>query len=373
MSAGACAECLTRPWLLAELGPYLERIVSLERGSRVAELLALADEDLVEAAAPKDGKRLLAQVAALGEGKRRAQLERAGCWALCRHDPRFPEALTQMGDPPRTLVGRGDPELLAKVTARDSVTIVGARRASAYGRLVAAELGRTLAAVGFAVVSGLAFGIDGSAHRGALETGLTVAVLGCGPDIAYPAAHRGLHRRICETGLVLSEIAPGTTPWRWMFPARNRIMAGLAGMTVVVEARTRSGSLITASFAQDLGRDLGAVPGPVTSPGSDGPNDLLAGGACVVRGAQDVLDAMLGAGVVSAERFGPALDPELAEALAGFERSDGTCESLAREMEAELSQASVALARLELLGYVEGSTVGAFTRTPLKPPGGAPS
>ena len=176
------------------------------------------------------------------------------------------------------------------------MTIVGARRATSYGREVARELGRELAAAGMIVVSGLAFGIDGCAHRGALDAGRTIAVLGCGPDVAYPASHRTLWRRICETGLVISEFPPGATPWRWTFPARNRIMAALAGMTVVVEAATRSGSLITTDLAADLGRDLGAVPGPVTSRASAGPNGLLASGAHVIRDAQDVLDAMLGPG-----------------------------------------------------------------------------
>jgi DNA processing protein len=174
------------------------------------------------------------------------------------------------------------------------VTVVGARRASSYGREVARELGRELAAAGLVVVSGLAFGIDACAHRGALEAGLSFAVLGCGADVAYPAAHRSLWRRIGETGVILSELPPGTGPWRWTFPARNRIMAALGAMTVVVEAAERSGSLITADLAADLGRDLGAVPGPVGSRLSAGPNNLLAGGACVVRDAQDVLDAMLG-------------------------------------------------------------------------------
>ncbi len=177
------------------------------------------------------------------------------------------------------------------------MTVVGARRASSYGREIARELGRELAAAGFLVVSGLAFGIDACAHRGALDAGLTVAVLGCGADVAYPAAHRSLWRRISEQGLVLSELPPGTGAWRWTFPARNRIMAALAGMTVVVEAAQRSGSLITADLAADLGRDLGAVPGPVNSRASAGANDLLAGGACLIRDAQDVLDAMLGPGV----------------------------------------------------------------------------
>src|SRR5436305_5249316 len=178
---------------------------------------------------------------------------------------------------------------------------------------MARELGRELAAAGLLVVSGLAFGIDACAHRGALDANTTVAVLGCGADGAYPASHRSLWRRICERGLVLSEMPPGTGAWRWTFPARNRVMAALAGMTVVVEAAARSGSLITADLAADLGRDLGAVPGPVTSRASAGPNDLLAGGACVVRNGQDVLDAMLGAGVRPIDRTGPPLD---ADALA---------------------------------------------------------
>ena len=209
------------------------------------------------------------------------------------------------------------------------MTIVGARRATSYGREVARELGRELAAAGLVVVSGLAFGVDACAHRGALDAGRTIAVLGCGADIAYPAAHRALWRRICEQGLVISELPPGAAPWRWTFPARNRIMAALAGMTVVVEAAARSGSLITADLAADLGRDLGAVPGPVTSRASAGPNNLLAGGACVVRDAQDVLDAMLGAGAKRVDRAGPALDPDLAAVLTAVETGEASCDGVA--------------------------------------------
>ena len=132
--------------------------------------------------------------------------------------------------------------------------------------------------------------------------GSTVAVLGCGPDVAYPAAHRSLWRRICELGLVLSELPPGTGAWRWTFPARNRIMAALAGMTVVVEAAERSGSLITADLAATSAATSAPCRARSTSRASAGPNDLLAGGACVVRDAQDVLDAMLGPGARALER-----------------------------------------------------------------------
>ncbi len=219
------------------------------------------------------------------------------------------------------------------------------------------------------VVSGLAFGIDACAHRGALDAaGRTIAVLGCGPDIAYPAAHRSLWRRICEQDLVISELPPGATPWRWTFPARNRIMAALAGMTVVVEAAARSGSLITADLAADLGRDLGAVPGPVTSRASAGPNDLLAGGACVVRDAQDVLDAMLGPGAQRLDRAGPPLDPALATVLAAVEAGAGTCDAAAASLGLPAPDAAAALARLEVLGYVACSILGVYARTLLRVP-----
>jgi DNA processing protein len=235
---------------------------------------------------------------------------------------------------------------------------------------VARELGRELACAGVVVVSGMAFGIDACAHRGALETGRTVAVLGCGADVAYPAAHRSLWRRIADEGLVLSELPPGTGAWRWAFPARNRIMAALAGMTVVVEAARRSGSLITADLAADLGRDLGAVPGPVGSSLSAGPNSLLAGGACLVRDAQDVLDAMLGPGAERLERSGPPLRRELAEALGAVERGADTCDSLAAELDVSGAEAAAALADLEALGYVTCSLVGVYSRTGQPAPGG---
>jgi len=364
----ACLECLRRSWLLADLGPYVERVATGEVGSRSPELLRLSNEDLVEVAAPKVAGQLLARVAALAEERLREELLLAGCWACCRHDDVFPDHLRDAADAPRALIGRGDPGLLDGLEPFGAVTIVGARRATSYGREVARELGRELAAAGMVVVSGLAFGIDGCAHRGALDGGRTIAVLGCGPDVAYPGAHRSLWRRIAEQGLVLSELPPGATPWRWTFPARNRIMAALAGMTVVVEAAARSGSLITADLAADLGRDLGAVPGPVTSRASAGPNSLLAGGACLVRDAQDVLDAMLGPGVQRIERSGPSLEPALAVVLDAIESGEATCDGVAATLGIPGADAAAALSRLELLGYVACSTIGSYSRTLLPPP-----
>lgn len=364
----ACPDCLRRARLLAHLAPYIEKIATGAPGSRSPELLRLSNEDLAAVAAPNVASQVLAQVAAFPERRLESELAAAECWGCCRHDRLYPAALRDAADAPWALIGRGDPALLEGLEPEGVVTVVGARRASSYGREVARGLARDLAAAGLVVVSGLAFGIDACAHRGALEGGRTFAVLGCGADLAYPAAHRSLWRRICERGLVLSELPPGAGAWRWTFPARNRIMAALAGMTVVVEAAERSGSLITADLAVDLGRDLGAVPGPVGSRCSVGTNNLLASGACVVRDAQDVLDAMLGAGARRIERSGPALELVQLSVLAALETGAETCDAIAAELGLSGAAAAAALADLEAHGYVSCSLVGAYTRTLLQPP-----
>lgn len=363
----ACPECLRRARLLAHLAPYIEKVATGSPGSRSPELLRLSNEDLAAAVAPKVAEQVLAQVSVVPENRIVADLVAARCWACCRHDRLYPVGLRDAADAPWALIGRGNPTLLAELEPQGAVTIVGSRRATSYGREVARELGRELATAGLIVVSGLAFGIDACAHRGAVEAGRTVAVLGCGADVPYPASHRSLWRRICERGLVLSELPPGTGAWRWTFPARNRIMAALAGMTVVVEAAQRSGSLITADLAADLGRDLGAVPGPVNSRASGGTNDLLAGGACLVRDAQDVLDAMLGPGARTVERAGPHLDEALLHVLAAIEGGEATCDAVAAGLDLSGAAASSALATLEALGYVTCSLVGVYSRTLLQP------
>jgi DNA processing protein len=364
----ACPECLRRARLLAHLAPYIEKIATGAPGKRSPELLRLGNEDLAVVAAPQVASQVLTQIAAVPDDRLRVELVEAECWACCRHDPLFPVGLRDATDAPWALVGRGDPALLERLTPDGAVTVVGARRASTYGREVARELGRELGAAGLAVVSGLAFGIDACAHRGALDSGLTVAVLGCGADVAYPAAHRSLWRQIGECGLVLSELPPGSGAWRWTFPARNRIMAALSGMTVVVEAAERSGSLITADLAMDLGRDLGAVPGPVGSRLSAGPNSLLVAGACLVRDAQDVLDAMLGPGARRIERAGPRLNTLQQAVLEALELGAETCDGVATDLQLAGGEAAATLADLESLGYVTCSFVGVYSRTTLQPP-----
>ena len=206
-----------------------------------------------------------------------------------RGDGRYPPLLAQIHDPPAEIYVRGDVDVLS----RPAVAVVGARSCSAYGAQVAREVAGELASAGIAVVSGMARGIDGEAHRGALDAGgATVAVLGCGIDRDYPRAHAQLAERIRASGAVASEYPRGVEPAPWRFPARNRIIAGLSLATVVVEARERSGALITADFALELGRDVFAVPGEITSALSAGTNDLLRQGAAPLLSARDVFAAL---------------------------------------------------------------------------------
>lgn len=267
---------------------------------------------------------------------------------VARGSPGFPPLLAELYDPPTRLYLRGtDPEILS----RTCVAVVGARSCSPYGAQVARELGRELSAAGLVVVSGLARGIDGEAHRGALAAGgLTVAVLGCGIDRDYPRAHAELARRVAADGLVVSEYPPGVEPAPWRFPARNRILAGLAAATVVVEARERSGALITADFALELGRDVFAVPGEITSTLSAGTNDLIRQGATPLLAPGDVLDGLGLEGVAPTppDTLSLASDAVLRDLAGGAASLD----ELARVTQLGSAGVAVALTELELAGLV---------------------
>lgn len=267
---------------------------------------------------------------------------------LRRSDAAYPPLLAAIHDPPPCLWlrGGGDPGRLSA----PAVAIVGARACSAYGRSVSRLLGRELAVAGVVVVSGMARGIDAEAHRGALEGGgVTVAVLGCGIDRDYPAAHGELARRICEQGLIVSEYAEGVEPAPWRFPARNRIIAGLCAATVVVEARERSGALITADFALEDGREVMAVPGEITSALSAGTNALLRLGATPVTSAADVLETFGLSPVVdeAPEPAGPA-----AAVLERLRESAASMDELARSTALTSADVAAALIELELAGRV---------------------
>ena len=264
-------------------------------------------------------------------------------------DPEYPALLRAIHDPPPQLYLRGEAD--AALLAGPAVAMVGARSCSSYGRSVTRALARDVAGAGVVVVSGMARGIDGEAHRGALDAGgATVAVLGCGIDRDYPAAHAELARRICDSGgLVVSEYEPGVEPAPWRFPARNRIIAGLGRATVVVEARERSGALITADFALEEGRDVLAVPGEITSALSAGTNALLRLGATPVTCVDDVLE---GFGLEHVTRVSPPLGPAASAFLARLGGGALTADELVRAAGIDPGDGAAALMELELAGRV---------------------
>jgi DNA processing protein len=401
MSAAACDDCLRRTALIAALAPWLD--VEWRRRSAPGGVLSLPEDALV--ALDESGRAARAH-AAFSPGRARERIAAARLSAVCRCADRYPERLRDLADPPAVLHIAGDPTALDAV---ESVAIVGARRGTAYGLEVSRSLGRGLAAAGIPVVSGMAMGVDSAAHVGALEhaapawaaavpghrgetapgapadrgatpdggaeerTGSTsgppraaapVAVLAGGADVAYPASRRRLHAQLVQRGCVVSELPPGFTAFRWCFVARNRLIAGLAQLTVVVEATERSGSLTTADFAQQLGRPVGAVPGPVTSRFSAGTNSLLAAGAGLVRDTRDVLDELLGpSDERRAEPPPPAvpIEPRLRRLLDAIERGHGSLAELTSDP-AATRRILQDLTDLELRGLVRREFGGRYVR-----------
>jgi len=366
---GACADCLRRAWLLAALAGHIGN--ADPRRERLGALLALPDMTLIDALGGRKAGSLRARHEQFDAAAAREECARAGLAVTCRHDELHPDALGPLPDAPAVLHVAGTVERLAELTAEPAVAVVGARRASPYGLEVAHGLGRGLAAAGLTVVSGLALGVDSAGHAGALEAGgRTIAVLAGGADVPYPPSKRRLYGRLLKTGCAISEMPPGFAPQRWSFVARNRIIAGLAAATVVVEASERSGALITAGFARSLGREVGAVPGHVTSPLAQGTNALLFDGALVVRDAGDVLDLVLGPGIRPARApRDPALEPRLARMLDAVASGRDTLGALA-SASSEAAEAMVALAELEILGYLRRGAGGRYTVV-ADPPSGA--
>ena len=368
----ACDACLRRAVLLARLAPRIAGLLDRPR-PRLHGLLALEEADLLAAVAPERAEQLASELDGFDAGAERERLASARIEGVCRHSEAYPPLLLDLDDPPAVLFALGRLEALDRLREEPAVAIVGTRNPSPYGTEVAYSLGRGLGSARVPVISGLALGIDGTAHRGCLDgKGLPVAVLAGGPDVVYPRRHRRLHERVLETGVVLSELPPGTQPYRWSFPARNRIMAGLARMTVVVEAADPSGSLITTEFARDLGRSVAAVPGRVTSRFARGTNGLLKDGAVPITGTEDVLDELFGAGVRSlghetAESRGSRdecepLDPVLARVLQAAEGL-GSVMAIAEASKLSTGEARAALARLEADGYLARRSLEGWERT----------
>jgi DNA processing protein len=288
--AGACADCLRRSRLLAWLSSRLE--YRSKDHERLIELLALSDEDLLRAVGGRRWEELKARYAQFDPGEEVESVE--GVKGLCRHDRYYPRALLDTGAP-RMLRATGGVERLGELTAAPVVAIVGSRRATDYGMEMAKSLGRGLAASGVTVVSGLDDGIAVAAHAGAMEVDRgSVAVMPGGLDVACPARRRTLYARLTAVGCAVAELPCASPVRRWCYPACARVLARLAGLTIVVEADEDPGELLSAQLAQTLGRPVAAVPGRVTSPVSRGTHALLMAGAQLVRGPQDALELLYG-------------------------------------------------------------------------------
>lgn len=303
---------------------------------------------------PRQGDR----VAAIDAGLLRRHCAETGIAIECRCAPGYPPALRQLSDSPPVLYARGDESLLTRCPA-EAIAIVGTRRPTVVGREAARRIGAGIGRSGGVVVSGMALGVDGAAHDGALGVHApTVAVLAGGVDRATPPSHRQLYDRILDRGVVVSELPPGARPTKWSFPARNRIIAALSCATVVVEAPRRSGALITVEHALDLGREVYAVPGSLASDTCEGSNQLLCDGSgAVIDGA--ALAARLGlqnesltsrpqpgpqAIVWDVLMRGPVSGPEIAGQATGISPDE----------------AEIALLDLELGGWIERAPNGTY-------------
>jgi DNA processing protein len=340
-----CEVCERNAYALEIAGGHIE---VMARRSRPAGLLNLAADDLIEAVGGKRRDDLMRLLAGFDpEVSRRA---RSGFGAVggCRHQGGIPRLLPVFSDPepPWVLNAKGNVDLLPGPDQAGYAGVVGARRADAYGRHVAEDLSREVASAGGVVVSGLAFGVDAAAHRGALISngGRTIAVVGGGIDRPYPKQNAGLHAQIASAGLVIGEMPLGSGVWRWSFPARNRLIASLSTVVVVVQAAARSGSLHTADAALARGKPVAAVPGRIDLGVSEGSNGLLADGAMMISSSESLLD-LLG---LEAARQGGAVPTELEGAWGTLREGRAVAVLDSGGIAATAIRSD--LARLELLG-----------------------
>ncbi|MGM0413140.1 MAG: DNA-processing protein DprA [Pseudomonadota bacterium] len=363
MSAGAWLELALRP--AAGAGTVAALVEEL--GSAAAVAGADIERLMAAGLSRRRAQRFVEPVPLELRRRTDAWLERPGHRLVTPADPTYPPALRELTDPPMALFVVGDPDYLPW----PGVAVVGSRRPSPAGREIAEELGRELARAGLVVVSGLALGTDGAAHRGAVAVGgPTVGVLGCGPDRIYPRRNAELAEAVAGAGAVISEFPPGTGVARGHFPRRNRIIAGMTRGTTVVEAAMRSGSLITARLASEAGREVLAVPGPVRSPTSRGCHRLIREGAKLVEGVEDILEEVAPgvgaaapvAGSASGSAEEAVVEPEAQKLLGclGFEPE--SVDNLVERSGLTADTVSAMLIRLELQGVVESAPGGRFSR-----------
>jgi DNA processing protein len=341
---------LAAAWLAVALVPEL-------RAGRFRERIRVGEAGLPELAGdPALATKLAATLAPATEMVRRlAPGDRVVPWV----DPLYPSTLREIADPPAILFARGGLDAIVE----PCIAIVGSRDASAYGLGVARELAESLAGMGITVVSGLALGIDATAHRGALlGGGRTVAVVGAGVDVDYPRPNRRLRDEIPRTGTILSELPHGTPPLKQHFPERNRLISGLSHGVIVVEASLRSGSLVTARHALEQGREIFAVPGPIASPRSRGPHLLLKNGAKLVETVDDVLVELPRlAAWMKAARATIETHPEDGPLLAAIVGGAGTVDEIATQLGRNVPELWSDLLDLELRGRLVRGPGGRFS------------
>jgi DNA processing protein len=362
-TAGACADCLRRGWLLAALSSRLE--YRSRDYARLMELLALSDEALLQALGGGRREELKARYAELDPREEADRVE--GVESVCRHCGDYPRVLGDAGAPWMLNVAGGMARL-GELTAAPVVAIVGSTRATDYGMEMAKSLARGLAASGVTVTSGLDDGIAVAAHAGALEvTTGTVAVIPGGLDTGCPARRRTVYARLTAAGCAVAELPCGSPARRWCHPAQTRILARLAELTIVVEADDSPGELLSAHIAQALGRPVAAVPGHVTSPVSRGTHALLMAGAQLVRGPQDALELLYGVGAlppvaarpeIASRRVQVELEPRLRTTLERVGAGLDTPDKLAGEDGA--AEVLMALSELELMGLLARGDGGRY-------------
>jgi DNA processing protein len=347
------ADSETAFWLAISRVPYIgpariERLLQTFGSLSVA--WSAPREELRVALEPRSLSELLAARSRVDPAGELERLTRSGIGGVHPGHPSYPRLLAEISGRPSILYVRGE------LTPADDapVAIVGTRRATPYGRQAAERIAAELAQAGVTIVSGLARGVDAAAHRGALEAGgRTIAVLGSGPDVIYPAEHRRLAEQILESGAILSELPPGTKPDAQNFPARNRIVSGMTLGTLIIEAPLRSGALITATFAADQGREVFVIPGSIFAQTAEGTNALLRDGARLVRDGADILEdlGISGSGPVLAQSQ-MSLDENELKLLTALGKEARHIDELADEAELSAGAVSALMLTMELKGLV---------------------
>jgi DNA processing protein len=339
--------------LVPEIGPVTFRRLFSIYGDPAAVFAAPGKElSAIDGVGQRKAKNIKNFSAWKDIGKQIREIERCNAKVLTFPSPEYPAMLRQLEDAPVILYVRG--------TVRDedrfAVALVGTRKATPYGRIVAEKLSSELGASGFTIVSGMARGIDTMAHAGALSSGgRTIAVLGSGIDKAYPPENRVLMEKIAGSGCVVSEFPLGTEPNRENFPRRNRLISGLSMGVVVVEAAAGSGALITAASALEQNREVFAVPGNITSPSSAGANDLIKRGAKLIQGPSDIIEElapMLRGFVRAGERLKAGITDEEKKVCDILTGEPMHIDALSRELSLSPEKALVTLLNLEIKGIV---------------------